>query len=216
MPSQASLEKQREWKALIERQKQSGLSIEKWCLQNQLRPHTFHYWRDKLFPKQLQKSNFTELKTKKLDTTISLQTHGVCIRIDSDCDPNIRRQLFALFVGGSCWHCQILVFFYVIRQSVCIGALKGSAPLWSNYFQESCFQGLSFFSWTNSATASKCFSGIEMGLQFGTNDSKEDRLFAIPKKTRWTGENYWCFWKESNPKKSVQNCSKNNGFFIWK
>lgn len=101
MPIPASEDKRLEWRNLIEQQRQSGLSIEKWCLQNQIRPHAFHYWKDKLFPRQLQKSNFTELNMKRFDA-ISLQAKGLYVRMSSDCDPNLRKQLFALFAGLSC------------------------------------------------------------------------------------------------------------------
>lgn len=101
MPSPTSEDKQLEWKNLIERQRQSGCSIEKWCLQNQIRPHTFHYWKDKLFPRQLQKSSFTELNMKRPDA-ISLQAQGLYVRVGRDCDPHLRKQLFAMFAGLSC------------------------------------------------------------------------------------------------------------------
>jgi hypothetical protein len=101
MPNPASEDKQLEWKNLVEEQSQSGLSIQKWCLQKQIRPSTFYYWKDKFFPKQLQKSSFTELNIKRPDA-ISLQVRGLCIRIGSDCDPHLRKQLFALFSEASC------------------------------------------------------------------------------------------------------------------
>ena len=101
MPIPTSEEKKLEWKNRIEEQRQSGLSIEKWCLKNQIRPHTFQYWKDKLFPKPLQKSSFTELHIKKSDA-ISLQTRGIHIRIDGDSDPCFRKRLFALFMEVSC------------------------------------------------------------------------------------------------------------------
>ena len=78
MPIPASEAKQLEWKNLIEQQRQSSLSVEKWCLQNQIRPHTFRYWKEKLFPKQLQKSSFTELNMKRADA-ISLQARGLYV-----------------------------------------------------------------------------------------------------------------------------------------
>lgn len=96
MPNHTSEAKQLEWKNLIEQQVQSGLSVEKWCLQHQVRHHTFRYWKDKLFYRPLQKANFTELNIKRSDA-ISLQVHGVSVRIGSDCDPHLRKQLFALF-----------------------------------------------------------------------------------------------------------------------
>lgn len=101
MPRPASKDKQLEWKALVEQQQQSGLSVKKWCFQNQILPSTLQYWKEKLFPKPLQKSSFTKLNIKKPDA-ISLQACGISIRITSDCDPILRTQIFALFGGGSC------------------------------------------------------------------------------------------------------------------
>lgn len=101
MPNPASEDKQLEWKNLIKKQGQSGLSVEKWCLQNQISPHVFHYWKKKLFPKRLQKSSFSELHMRCSDA-ISLQGHGICIRMGSDCDPHLRKQLFALFAEAPC------------------------------------------------------------------------------------------------------------------
>lgn len=101
MPIQASEEKRREWKNLIEKQRQSGLSVKKWCLQNQIRFSAFYYWQDRLFPKQLQKESFTELNIKRPDA-ISLQAQGIYIRIGSDCNLCLRKQLFALFAETSC------------------------------------------------------------------------------------------------------------------
>jgi hypothetical protein len=97
VPKPTSPEKQLEWKNLIEQQRQSGLSVDKWCLQNQIRPHTFHYWKDK----QLQKSNFSELNMKR-PNEIFLQARGLHVRIDGDCDPYLRKQLFALLAGLPC------------------------------------------------------------------------------------------------------------------
>lgn len=96
-----SEDKKLEWKTLIEQQRQSGLSIDKWCLQNHIRPNTFYYWKLKFFPKELHKSSFTELNVKRPDA-ISLQSRGLHIRIGSDCDPYLRKQLFTLFSELSC------------------------------------------------------------------------------------------------------------------
>lgn len=101
MPIPASEEKQLEWKNLIDQQGQSGLSVKKWCHQNQIRPTTFLYWKEKLYSKQLLKSSFTELNIKRPDA-ISLQARGVYIRLGADCDLNLRKRLFALFAEVSC------------------------------------------------------------------------------------------------------------------
>jgi len=101
MPKPFSEDQKLEWKQRIDQQRQSGLSIQKWCLQNQIQPHTFHYWKEKLFPKPFQKTSFTELNIKRPDA-ISLQAYGISIRIGSDCDPILRKQIFALFAGDLC------------------------------------------------------------------------------------------------------------------
>jgi hypothetical protein len=101
MPTPASEEKRLEWKNLIEQQRQSSLSINKWCQQNQISQTTFHYWKDKFFPRQLQKESFTELNIKRADA-ISLQARGLSIRMGSNCDPHLRKQLFALLGDLSC------------------------------------------------------------------------------------------------------------------
>jgi hypothetical protein len=101
MPKPASEDKKLEWKNLIEQQRQSGVPVEKWCLQNQIPPYTFRYWKEKLFSKPLQKTSFTELNIKRPDA-ISLQARGIYIRIGTDCDLSLRKQLFALFAEASC------------------------------------------------------------------------------------------------------------------
>lgn len=101
MAKPASEDKKLEWKNLIEQQRQSGLSVEKWCRQFQIPPYTFRYWKEKLFSKLFQKTSFTELNMKR-PGAISLQAPGIYIRIGSDCDLNLRKQLFALLAEVSC------------------------------------------------------------------------------------------------------------------
>lgn len=101
MPIPASEEKQLEWKNLIEQQRQSTLSVKKWCQQNQIRHSTFQYWKEKLCPKHLHKNSFAELNTKHRNT-ISLEAQGLYVRMDSDCDSHLRKQLFAIFAALSC------------------------------------------------------------------------------------------------------------------
>ena len=95
MPVRASEETRQEWKNRIEEQLQSKLSIKQWCLKHQISTHVFSYWRDKLFPTQLKTSSFTQLSTKRTHA-ISLQAQGLHVRLDSQCDPFLRKQLFAL------------------------------------------------------------------------------------------------------------------------
>lgn len=101
MQKSVSEDKRLKWKNLIEQQRQSNLSFNKWCEQNQVSPHTFRYWKERLFPRQLTKTSFTELNMKRPEA-ISLQARGIYIRMGNDCDLNLRKQLFALFAEVSC------------------------------------------------------------------------------------------------------------------
>lgn len=94
-------DKKLKWKSLIEEQRQSGLSVQKWCQQQNLAPNTFHYWKGKLFPDHFQPSSFVELKVKR-SHEISLQTQGLHIRLSGDCDPILRKQLLTLFAEAAC------------------------------------------------------------------------------------------------------------------
>lgn len=101
MSKTAQTQKQLEWKERIQQQQADGLSIEKWCRQHQISPHTFHYWKDKLFPKPLSRSSFAELHTKQ-NSSISLQASGLYVRLGADCAPALRKQIFALFAELPC------------------------------------------------------------------------------------------------------------------
>lgn len=101
MPRPISQDKKQEWETKIGEQQESGLSINEWCLQNQVTKASFHYWKEKLNPKKLQKNSFTELSFKK-SNAISLQACGISMRISSECDPHLRKQLFALFAEAAC------------------------------------------------------------------------------------------------------------------
>jgi hypothetical protein len=101
MSKALSEEKKLEWKNLIEQQRQSGLSAQKWAEQNKIHPRVFLYWKNKLFPKSMEKSNFIELNIRRPDS-ITLQVRGLCIRMGSDCNPALRKQLISLFAEGSC------------------------------------------------------------------------------------------------------------------
>lgn len=61
MPRPFSQEKRQEWKDKIQNQQASGLSISKWCCDQQVNVHAFYYWKDHLCPKvPLFRASFTE------------------------------------------------------------------------------------------------------------------------------------------------------------
>lgn len=101
MPKHASEQKKLDWKRRIEEQLQSSLSVNKWCQQNQICCSTFQYWQRKLSVSALQRDSFAELNVKH-HKAFSLQTCGLSIRMNRDCNPNLRRQILALFAEASC------------------------------------------------------------------------------------------------------------------
>ena len=102
MPKPSSPEKKLEWEEKIRQQRESGLSIERWCRQNQILPHTFHYWKDRLFPKPpLTRSCFTELSPKQ-GTGICIEYHGIRIHIDKSFDPATLKSCMSALKGISC------------------------------------------------------------------------------------------------------------------
>ena len=59
--SKLSPAKRLEWKKRICCQRESGLSIERWCRENKIAPHLFYYWKARLFP-VIQKAAFIEVQ----------------------------------------------------------------------------------------------------------------------------------------------------------
>lgn len=60
-----SPEQRQAWLEKIHCQQKSGKSIEKWCKENHIGAHVFHYWKRRLFPPVLDRSSFTELTDQK-------------------------------------------------------------------------------------------------------------------------------------------------------
>jgi hypothetical protein len=81
----ASIELRRTWEERIQNQRSSGLSIQRWCLENQIAPHLFHYWRGRIFPKTISRGCFIEIAGAK-DVGITIEVAGVCVRLEKHFD----------------------------------------------------------------------------------------------------------------------------------
>ena len=77
-------EEQRQcWKEKIQAQKSSGLSVDKWCQENNVVACRFHYWKKKLFSKlQPVPLGFVELKDPS-QCKLSLHYQGVSLQLES-------------------------------------------------------------------------------------------------------------------------------------
>lgn len=77
-------EQKQKWKDTIQTQKQSGLSIQKWCRENQVVVSRFYYWSRKLFSDKAMPhfSRFVELKDLK-QCKLSLEYQDVHLQLEA-------------------------------------------------------------------------------------------------------------------------------------
>jgi len=101
MSKPLSPEQRLEWEARIRKQKESGLSLDRWCKENQIRPHAFYYWKKRLFPKPLNRSHFSEIPRPKT-TGVSLECRGIVLRIDPHFDPAVLKLCLSVLTGLRC------------------------------------------------------------------------------------------------------------------
>lgn len=95
MPKPISKEKNLVWATKIREQKESGLSINQWCQKNQVTKGSFHYWKDRLFPKDtLTRACFRELPVDQ-GTGICMEYQGIRIFIEKSFDPITLRSCLA-------------------------------------------------------------------------------------------------------------------------
>jgi hypothetical protein len=101
MKKAVNLQLRTEWEGKIRTQQMSGLSIAKWCKDNQVVQHTFYYWKDRLFPKE-KRLSFAELKSDK-GTGVSIEYNNLRICLESDFDPLVlKRCMLALREEAQC------------------------------------------------------------------------------------------------------------------
>ena len=102
MQKPISPEKKIEWETKIREQRESGLSIHRWCRQNQVTSCAFHYWKNRLRSKtQLTRASFTELPVEQ-GTGITMEYQGIRILIDKSFDPATLRNCLAALRGIQC------------------------------------------------------------------------------------------------------------------
>jgi hypothetical protein len=57
-------EKRQLWEERIKNQNDSGLSIRRWCIEQQIEPRHYYYWKNRLYPRN-RKFTLLELKAEK-------------------------------------------------------------------------------------------------------------------------------------------------------
>lgn len=100
MPTPASEERRRDWDAKIHAQKASGLSIEKWCRQNQIKSSAFYYWKERLESPSLTRSSFAEIPQPPI-ASVSIEFRQCRIRL-SHFDAAVFRSCIAALKEALC------------------------------------------------------------------------------------------------------------------
>lgn len=99
MSKPISLEKRTEWEEKFRQQRESGFSIDRWCRENRIPPHTFYYWKERLFPKSLTGHlSFTELCNAKT-TGITIEYRNLRICLDKQFDLIVLKQCLSVLMG---------------------------------------------------------------------------------------------------------------------
>jgi hypothetical protein len=97
-----SAAKKLEWEARILQQRESGLSIERWCRQNKITSCSFHYWKDRLFSKsELTSSSFAELPEDQ-GSGIAIEYQGMRVLIEKSFDPDTLKWRLAALKSFLC------------------------------------------------------------------------------------------------------------------
>jgi hypothetical protein len=79
--------KSRDWEQKIQKQKQSGLSVSRWCRENQVSYNTFIYWKRRLVRVALlERKSFVELTENSSKSGIQLECDGIRVNIEKGFD----------------------------------------------------------------------------------------------------------------------------------
>lgn len=92
-----SSEKARQWNQNLANQKASGLTIQRWCRENNISPQQFYYWKRKLkHPAKVTRASFTELLDEN-NPLLFFECNGIRLFVDRSCDqPLLNQCLVAL------------------------------------------------------------------------------------------------------------------------
>lgn len=97
----SSSEKIHAWEERILQQQTSGLSIDRWCRENQVAVCQFHYWKGKLFPRQITHASFAELPHAK-GVGLMVECNSIRIHLDSDFDALTLKRCLAIIKEVQC------------------------------------------------------------------------------------------------------------------
>jgi len=79
--------KSRDWEQKIQKQKQSGLNVSRWCRENQIPYNTFIYWKRRFVRVvPLERKSFVELAENSSKSGIQLECDGIKVIVEKGFD----------------------------------------------------------------------------------------------------------------------------------
>ncbi len=79
--------KSRDWEQKIHKQKQSGLSVSRWCRENQVPYNAFIYWKRRFVRVvPLERKSFVELAENSSKSGIQLECDGIKVIVEKGFD----------------------------------------------------------------------------------------------------------------------------------
>ncbi len=94
-------EKKRQWQERIEQQRESGLSINRWCQENAISVSQFYYWKSRICPTTIKRASFTEVVDAE-SKGITIECGGVQMHLSKDFDALTLKRCLAVLQEGTC------------------------------------------------------------------------------------------------------------------
>ncbi len=104
MPRPFPEEKRRIWQEKVQTQRISGLSMARWCREQQVNYNSFLYW-DKRFPEksQITRDSFQELyEETKTDPGVAIECQGMKVVLLKSFDPVVLAQCLQVLKALPC------------------------------------------------------------------------------------------------------------------
>ena len=81
------MDKKSRWQKIIEDQKQSGLSVRRYCLERNLNQTSFFYWQKRISPPSEFKGVFLPVKIKKYDQGFTVKVSSGQMTFETEPNP---------------------------------------------------------------------------------------------------------------------------------
>jgi hypothetical protein len=95
--------KSRDWEQKIQKQQESGLSVSRWCQENQIPYNTFVYWkRRSVRVTPLERKSFVELQENSSKSGIQLECDGIRVNVEKGFDSSTLARCLQTLRGSPC------------------------------------------------------------------------------------------------------------------